>query len=332
MANTVWKLLSTLCLVFLVPVSDACTSCDKLLLDDALDRHELALVHVLDMYVPTSTKEHLGWTTRSSILHALRWTVRFRQWGDYFCGSGGVSAAFIRHGMTVGMSLDLSISSHHNILTDDGFALFLISTLQMVRLATVVIGLPCSTFVFLSRGTSKRNRSNQWLGDIDRTDICQANEIAWRVMILLRVLVLRKVQFIVEQPLTSCFFILRMFRRFQCIKPVIRCGLFSLPLTRKFIWLGWYGGPDSVPKPTVLWGCASALLGDNLPSGKPPTRQGRHQIIKSTTEKLVKRGKHMKVVKRIYGIRKAFKATQEYPRAFCDKLAQLGADCAHHRP
>ena len=118
-----------------------------------------------------------------------------------------------------------------------------------------VICLPCSSFVFMSRGTTKRGASNAWAGNEDVECVRLANIIAQRVMILCKVLTLRLVQYMIEQPMTSCFFNMQCFDKCCALKPDL--GRHGLRLKRKFVWLGHWG--HIIPKPTVLWGSARAL-------------------------------------------------------------------------
>ena len=114
--------------------------------------------------------------------------------------------------------------------------------LELVPFATVVLGPPCSSFVFLSRGTSKRYAWNKFMGDQSRQDVRDANEIVSRFVTILKILLLRLVQYIVEQPLTSCLFRLAAWRRFARLEPVITLpnGV-VLRRKRKFVWLGHWG-------------------------------------------------------------------------------------------
>ncbi len=171
----------------------ACQHCShELLRPHELQKRELALVQLLDKELAETTKSHLHWHGPSEILHALRHTVRFRHWADMFDGVGGVGAAFIRGGLASGTALDLSLGGAlHDVTSDIGFAAFLIAALELVPFGLAVIGLPCSTFVFLSRGTSKRHRTNRWLGDVSRSDVRAANIIAERVVVICEVLLLR---------------------------------------------------------------------------------------------------------------------------------------------
>ena len=79
-------------------------------------------MHVCETNVPASARTILSWHTQIDIVHTIRNTVRYRKWGDYFCGTGGLGAAFLRRGVGPGAQLDLSVGGVlHNILTPEGF-------------------------------------------------------------------------------------------------------------------------------------------------------------------------------------------------------------------
>ncbi len=74
-----------------------------------------------------------------------------------------------------------------NLLTVEGFANALSSCLRLQRGAVCWLGVPCSSFVFLSRGHTRRTQTNP-LGNVARRDVASANAIAARVAFLLRVM------------------------------------------------------------------------------------------------------------------------------------------------
>ena len=134
-------------------------------------------------------------------------------------------------------------------------------------------------------------------------------------MLLIKVVILRLVWFIVEQPLTSCLWKLRVVS--SVAKSAVSIN--GRRLCRKFVWLGHYG--HAVPKPTILWGIHKCLK--DLPSREPKRSGLAVPIIKTTTLKLrhLKNGT-TKSVYRIYGVKSALKATQTYPRLFCDAISR----------
>ena len=312
LAVVVFALLSGICR------SSACSCCSL----RSAEPRELALIKLLDASVPTGTTALLGWHVQSDVMHCLRHTVRYKRWADVFCGTGGLSAAFVRRhsrSPASGISLDLSISSAHNILEDSGFALCIQSVLELVPMAIAVIGLPCSTFVFMSRGTTKRFAENAWLGDEAVECVRAANIIANRIVLLCKLLTLRLVQYMIEQPMTSCFFNMRCFRNCHAMKPHL--GRHGLHLARKFVWLGHW--VHTIPKPTMLWGSARALK--YLVCRKPKSVPGASDsVVRKGSLRWIKVGINGEWIqrRRVSGIHKKLKLSQVYPRAFCNTIAR----------
>jgi hypothetical protein len=235
-----------------------------------------------------------------------------------------MGSAFKNAGETAGIQLDTCIGGEsHNIANDESFALFVQSCLELVCLGTAFIGLPCSTFVWLSRGVTKRHSSNRWQGDITRDDVFVANTIGMRVVFLVRLLVLGNVQFIIEQPLTSCYFLMLSWKRFARVCPFIidkHNNNAKLPLMRKFVWLGHWAAASmsAVAKPTVLWGCSRAL--SKLQCQRPKIDH-KKRIVRFTTLKYVMKNNKRVQVRRVYGLRGPLKSTQQYPEMFCKDVA-----------
>ena len=160
---------SRMALLFLLlstVISSACLECESVHRNGELTDRESALVALLHREVPTATKNHLQWHTICDIIHSLRHSIRFRKYADLFSGSAGMSSAFNKCSMRSGVSLDLDLGGiAHDICDPARFALYIQYALELVPMALATIGLPCSSFVFMSRGTSKRYPWNSFLGD-----------------------------------------------------------------------------------------------------------------------------------------------------------------------
>ena len=300
----------------------ACQDCtDSIVSGRFFTPREHALVDMLDTCVPLSTKRALNWHCKADILHCCRFTVRYKRAGDWFAGHCGFGGAVDRlsPGSTCSQ-LDISIGGTiHNICTPEGMAFFIIDALEMCTGATMLSGLPCSTFVWLSRGTSMRSVLNHWLGDCHhRPEVHEANVIFSRLILLIRILILRLVQWIIEQPLTSCAFKLNMCKALVRSKPAIRlpCSTRTLRIRRHLLWLGHYG--HAVPKPTVLVGMTRAI--HRLKTVRP--KKQSTQVVKFTTLKWVVKNNKWKLVRRMYGCKRELKNTQIYPRAFCEEVVR----------
>ena len=274
---------------------------------DAFNQHEQAL-SIIVKEVPVAVRNYLGWTTAEKIMQSLH-QPRSLQWAEVFCGTGTLSNQLSKV-MPRGKSLDTAIGGTcHDILTVQGYALFLRVVLALVPFALCWLAPPCSLWVFLSTGVHKRS-SLRSSGDTSRKDVRDANLIVHRCRVLVHLMSVRLVQWIMEQPVTSLMFRYASFLKVQSRQHCI----FGLELQRKFVWLGAWGG--QLHKPTALWGIAAVL--DQLHSVRP---QLTNISIKKTTKKVVKRNGKDKVVYRIYGVRKLIKQSQVYPERFCKEFA-----------
>jgi hypothetical protein len=140
--------------------------------------------------------------------------VRVLHFVEWFCGTGNLTTACRRLGLRVGW-FDWNLDPQGmDLLTDQGMARAIVLSLSLVVGGTAWFGVPCSTFVFMSRGHTLRSRK-QPLGNTCRPDVKAANRIVGRVMFLVRILAMRQVYWIIEQPLNSLLWVMPVFRQAQ---------------------------------------------------------------------------------------------------------------------
>ena len=170
--------------------------------------------------------------------------------------------------------------------------------------ATAWFGVPCSTFVFMSRSHTKRSRRLP-KGKSKRQDVRRANLIVDRVAFLIKILSLRKVYWIMEQPLNSLLWVMPAIARAKK-----KCQVRGLGWQRRFLWMGHYG--HVLWKPTELVGVFPGMA-KAWPTKRPPKRDtssAYHAYVDS------------KGRRRSTG-RAGLKATEHYPPAFCSVTASL---------
>lgn len=271
--------------------------------------NDAEVLAVIETHIPASVKDVLGWSSRDTILDALG-APRLLQWTELFCGTGTLSKHLGRV-LPRGRSIDTQVGdSSHDILTPVGYAHVLRTIISLAPWAFCWLAPPCSLWVFLSAGVHKRSLLRP-SGDTTRADIRASNLIAHRCCVICRILTLRLVQWIIEQPVTSCFFRFSSFVKLRDSKrKILRFGL-----QRKFLWLGHWGG--NLKKPTALWGISPAL--DRLHSKRPKSMPA--MSVKKTTLKTIFKDGRWQVVHRIYGVRKVLRNSQVYPERFCKELA-----------
>lgn len=120
---------------------------------------------------------------------------------ELFAGKGALTATF-REGGRAAVAYDINAGAAENILTTAGWLRALTLVLRLRHGALLWAGVPCSSFVFINRGTSKRSASNP-LGSPTQPTVQLANEIVARVGLLLLLAIARGVGWVVEQPGSS---------------------------------------------------------------------------------------------------------------------------------
>lgn len=130
---------------------------------------------------------------------------------EVFAGDQAVSKGLRLVGYT-GKSLDLRISETHNVLSATGFLVLLAATMKIREGGLLWAAPPCSTWVFLSRGSTGRNVA---LGGNPNSPYVQGqNALVKRLILIWRLCVARRVFFVIEQPKSSCMFDYEPMKRF----------------------------------------------------------------------------------------------------------------------
>ena len=264
---------------------------------------EEPLVNFLWGECSAGVRRCLGWKSPADVRAAVE-AVRVLQFVEWFCGTGNLTTACRQLGLRVGWFDCILDSEAMNVLTDQGMARAITLSLSLMVSATAWFGVPCSTFVFMSRGHTLRSRK-QPLGNTCRLDVKSANRMVRRIMFLVRILAMRKVYWILEQPLNSLLWVMPEVRQAQ-----EDCTVDGLAWQRRFLWMGHFG--HTLWKPTELVGVFPCLE-TSFPSKRPPKRN---------TCSAYSQWRNTKGVHRCSGT-PGLKATQHYPPAFCRLAAQL---------
>jgi len=251
--------------------------------------------------LPKDVLQCLGWNDRKACVAAALAAPRMKDAVEYFCGTGGMTAAFVEQRLRCDW-FDVILEPEQDICAAEGFAIAVRKALSIVLGGVAWFGVPCSTFVWVARGHTKRSRASP-LGDASRADVRSANVLVRRVGVLLCLLRLRNVFFIVEQPAGSLLW----------QQPAMKFELRNAGKRRKrvwarcFLWLCHYG--QNICKPTELRGRFPGLR-DLLPSKRPKNKSkvGIYRVWVSKGRKRVKGDVGLK-------------ATEHYPTAFCRAVA-----------
>ena len=266
-----------------------------------------SLAAFLWVVLPTSVLRSLGWRSTQDIEQELL-QPRTKHFAEFFCGTGGLVAALSREGMRCAW-FDINLETSHDMLSSTGIAVAVRIALSVIPGGVVWFGVPCSTFVWIARGHTRRCRDNP-LGDVARTDVRRANRIASTVAMLRRVLSRRGVFFVMEQPAGSILW------RMPCMRLVARrLRVKGQKWSRRFVWLGAYG--HQICKPTELCGVfpnLARILPSRRPRGKSATGVYRVWVSKKSGRT------------RICGSA-GLKRTEHYPKQFCRAVACEVAKC-----
>ena len=261
--------------------------------------------------LPVAVLECLGWSSTQDIEEELL-RPRAKHFAEFFCGTGGLVTAVASAGMRCAW-FDIHVEPSHDILSAIGIAVAVKIALSVAPGGVVWFGVPCSTFVWIARGHTRRSRQEP-LGDTSRADVRRANRIARTVVVLCRVLAKRGVYFVMEQPAGSLLWwtpCMRLAARRMCMKGKKWC--------RRFVWLGHYG--HKLCKPTELCGVfpnLACILPSKRPHGK--SAAGVYRTWWS------KNGR-----KRTCGSA-GLKETEHYPKRFCQAFAREVVQCvSRHR-
>ena len=222
---------------------------------------------------------------------------------EYFCGTGRLTKAVMALGREAKF-FDIARNAWDDILTDVGFARALLMALSIRAGGVAWFAVPCSSFVFMSRGHTKRTRDNP-MGDERKRGVAAGNRIVSRVCYLLRILVSRHVYFVLEQPAGSILWKLPLMKK-------AKAGLVikGEKWARRHVWIGHFGG--HIAKPTELYGVFPDLA-SFLYSRKPRFDAGHLDgIYRRWTNSLGR--------KRVAGL-PGLRRTGEYPKKFCAAVA-----------
>jgi hypothetical protein len=220
------------------------------------DEHEESKLSTLEKWRPTKRlrcKQSIDQVPRAIPLHGwiLTWllpianllvsadTIQDLDGVEFFSGCEAVTRGMTSHGC-VCMPFDRVIDPMLNMNSDAGFA-HAVELVLRLRPGSLIWGAPpCSSFVFMSRGTTLRSQDNP-LGNVEHRGVRHANMVVARLVMLLMLGLLRGCQFCVEQPGTS------LMGRLACWEFLM--NHFTVHMART--WMCAFGAPT--PKHTILW-------------------------------------------------------------------------------
>ena len=155
---------------------------------------------------------------------------------DFFSGVGQASKTFKAKGYK---THNFDILSGGDLVTRTGFFAALAIFMSLVRGALVLLGPPCSLWVYMSNSFHGR-RKHMAAGDLSKAAVRAANTLIRNVVFLLALGHYRGIFFLLEQPSSSP---LRNYSWIRRLAEALRCK-------KVHTWLKEFG--HQIPKPTYL--------------------------------------------------------------------------------
>ena len=225
---------------------------------------------------------------------------------DVYAGAGNMSRSMNAHGTRCEMYDKVYSDVGQNVLCVEGLAQLIALACRVTTKGVVWIGPECSTWVWLSRGHTKRSKSNIE-GDTSRSDVTDANHIATITAGLVQLCHARRVWYVIEQPLSSLLY----------HHPGLAAAIKRSGGRRYSVELGRAGATS--PKPLVLVGTAPWLPAIERSVKRRPMVETPEPVVKTSG-------------RWISGDREALAKSAVYPQIFTDMVGAAHADYLAHRP
>lgn len=224
-------------------------------------------------------------------------------------GEGQLSRALHDCGYNV-KPFDVRYSGNHNILRTTGFVTILAAVRNIRKHGLLFLAPPCSTWVFLSQGSTKRNWWNPAGGDSKK--VLLANVLVMRLLYLIYYAHQRGVYFVIEQPMTSVLFV---WKPVQMLLEWCRARRVAFPM-------GAFGSPTM--KMTALWGTLPNLSSLHRALTWAQLKQALQRREKKDGKTvLVKKTKSKSGQTKVAGIKSALTKSGIYPYQFGCAIAAL---------
>ena len=205
----------------------------------------------------------------------------------------------------------------HDILTELGLVWLIRELITVLPRGTIWWGLPCCIWVWTARGHTQRSRRSPW-GDRSRDDVRSANRMVSIVTALFKLLILRDVYHVCEQPSSSIVWAYKPMRQHLFERP--RIG--NVRLSGVHVWLGFWG--HILTKGTHLVGIFPGLrkIKSKRTKRNPNSASGQYGWVRGSIRKSGPR----KGTFRIMGCKRpgaSLRETGEYPMLFCEHMMAL---------
>ncbi len=237
------------------------------------------------------------------IMLLLAWSTNVSHepigFADFFSGEEAQTAAFREDNHMRGHSHDIRNGRAFDFLANAGFALAANSVGRLQPHGIAPLGPTCSSWVFLSRSSSKRNYLYP-IGCEDLDWVHAGNLMASRVCLLLLLIVYAQCTFLLEQPASSLF---SRHHRFVMVVKLLRGR--GVKMFRQTVNLGAFGSASRKPLHLFSnnWGLLKSLW-------RPLTFSDTMRFAANTANRLVVKSVSKQGVRQVTGVASALRKSQ----------------------
>ena len=204
-------------------------------------------------------------------VHKDLWVLRNIHVADYFAGKSRIARWSELLGLTT-VAIDRDHSEHLDLCSDEGLATAICTLLRVREGGLCFMGPQCSSWVWLSRSTTKRSAADPD-GDVNLPTVKEGNHLNKVVALLVTIAGLAGVSWVIEQPGSSLFFHTQIMR--SVISEVN-------PFQR---WLSLRRWGHFSKKSTVLVGVAAFLSNMGKELSKQAKKRGCGKASKASAKK-----------------------------------------------
>jgi hypothetical protein len=215
---------------------------------------------------------------------------------EIFAGERAVSKGMALLGYS-GMPMDLRLDHRHDIMSAIGLVMLIVAIARLRPGGIFWAAPPCSTWVFLSRHSTGRDKVIT--GNPNSDYVVAQNALVERLLLVCRLCIARGVYFIIEQPMSSCMWEYPKFAKFLKKHPEIK---------QIKLQMGAYG--LLAQKDTILMGTAPYLGALGRKMVQSEIQHVAAEAMETTVTYIDEGG-----TKRCHG-GKDLKQTQAYPLGF----------------
>ena len=256
----------------------------------------------------SSLREMLGLLAQRTFVTRERMPGHLRQCVEYFAGKALITHASIQYGLHA-TRFDKTYSLYQDGTTPSGIRTFFDELAVLGKNALVWLATECSSFTGLCRRQSKREKSNEYIGDLTRAFVQHGNQVAALSSLIFFLAWLVDACPVLEQPVASVM---------PLMTPLSTVFAYC-DSYRTVTWLSAYGAES--PKPLQLWHVDSIYASLKRRRPKKPL----NSLVTTAPRKSKSHTPNMKGRRTLSfsGVKGSLKMSQIYPYPFAQAVAKL---------